>query len=109
MEFLSVELQDRDNDLLQTLAVIGSATGQFIERKHAEEDLKRERDYIEQIIKETPALVVGIAPDGTTTFANPSISRHTGYPTEEIIGKNWWRLFYPGDEYKQVEQLFQRP
>lgn len=106
MEFLSVELQDHDNELLQTFAVIGGAIGQFIERKQAEENLKRERDYIEQIIKETPALVVGIAPDGSTTFANPSIFRHTGYPTEEIIGKNWWRLFFPGDEYKQVDQLF---
>lgn len=106
MEFLSVELQDHDNELLQTFAVIGGAIGQYIERKQAEENLKRERDYIEQIIKETPALVVGIAPDGSTTFANPSISRHTGYPTEEIIGRNWWQLFYPGDEYKQVDQLF---
>jgi len=36
MEFLSGEIQEQDNDLLQTFAVIGSATGQFIERKRAE-------------------------------------------------------------------------
>jgi PAS domain S-box-containing protein len=106
MEFLSRDLRERDKDMLQTFAVISSAIGQFVERKQAEEDLKRQRDYIEQIICETPALVVGIAPDGTTTFANPSVARHTGYPAPELIGKNWWRLFYPGEEYQQVEQLF---
>ncbi len=98
MEFLSREIQERDKDMLQTFSVIGSAIGQFIERRQAAEDLKRERDYVEQIIRDTPALVVGIAPDGTTTFVNPSAARHTGYTQEELIGKDWWQLLYPGDD-----------
>jgi PAS domain S-box-containing protein len=106
MEFLSRQLRELDKDMLQTLAVISGAIGQFVERKHAEEQLKRERDYIEQIIRETPALVVGIAPDGTTTFVNPSVTRHTGYPAPELIGRNWWHLMHPGEEHLQVEQLF---
>ncbi|MDB6022652.1 MAG: Signal transduction histidine kinase [Pedosphaera sp.] len=106
LEFLSRDIEERNQDMLQTFAVIGSAIGQFIERRQAGEDLKRERDYVEQIIRETPALVVGIGPDGTITFVNPSTARNTGYPAEELIGKDWWRLFYPGEEYGQVEQLF---
>ena len=106
MEFLSREIREKDKDVLQTFAVIGSAIGQFIERRQAEEDLKRERDYIGQIIGESPSLIVGIAPDGTTTFVNPAVARHTGYPADELIGKDWWQLFYPGEEYQQVRQLF---
>ncbi len=106
MEFLSRDIREKDRDTLQTFAVIGSTIGQFVERKQAEEDLKRERDYVEEIIRETPALVVGIAPDGTTTFVNPSIAETTGYSSEELIGKNWWQLFYPGAEQQQVEQFF---
>ncbi len=106
MEFLSRDIRERDRDMLQTFTVIGSAIGQFVERRQAEQDLKRERDYIDQIIRETPALVVGVAPDGTTTFVNPSIAQHTGYSSEELIGKNLWQLFYPGGEQQQVEQLF---
>ena len=109
MEFLSAELQEKDNELLQTFAVIGGAIGQFIERKQAEDELKLERDYIQQIIKETPALVVGIAPDGSTTFANPSISRHTGYSSGEIIGKNWWALFFPDEGVPAGRTIVPRP
>jgi PAS domain S-box-containing protein len=106
MEFLSREIRERDKDMLQTFTVIGSAIGQYLERRQAVEDLKRERDYVDQIIRETPALVVGIAPDGTTTFVNPSAARHTGYTEGELIGKNWWQLLYQGKEFQQVEQLF---
>ncbi|MGE3973536.1 MAG: ATP-binding protein [Bdellovibrionales bacterium] len=70
------------------------------------EDLKAERDYTAQIIQGTPSLVVGINPDGTTRFVNPAIENLTGYKKEELIGKNWWATFYPGEEYAQVERLF---
>lgn len=68
--------------------------------------LRAERDYIDQIIQGTPALIVGVKSDGSTTFINPAISRHTGYSPVELIGKNWWQLLYPGEQFKQVEQLF---
>lgn len=68
--------------------------------------LRAERDYIDQIIQKTPALIVGVTPNGATTFINPAVSRHTGYSAEELIGKNWWQLLYPADEYRQVEQFF---
>ena len=106
MEFLSHEMRERDRDMQQTFTVIGSAIGQYIERRQAAEDLKRERDYIDQIIRETPALVVGIAPEGMTTFVNPSAARHTGYTPEELIGKDWWQLLYRGEDFQQVEQMF---
>ena len=70
------------------------------------EELKAERDYTAQIIDGTPSLVVGINPDGVTRFVNPAILNVSGYRKEELIGKNWWTTFYPGEEYKQVEQLF---
>ena len=74
--------------------------------KEAQEDLRRQRDYNDEIIKGTPAMVAGIAPSGLATFVNPSVCKHTGCLPEEIIGRHWWRLFYPGPEYRQVEHLF---
>jgi len=68
--------------------------------------LRSERDFSAWVVSGTPAVVCGIAPDGRTTFINPSGERITGYRAQEIIGKNWWRVFYPGDEYRQVSQLF---
>jgi len=73
--------------------------------KKAQEDLRRQRDYNDEIIKGTPAMVAGIAPSGLATFVNPSVCKYTGYRPDEIIGRDWWRRFYPGREYRQVEQL----
>ena len=76
------------------------------ERKRAKEALRTEREHSSLIINATSAIVCGIAPDGTTTFVNPAGERITGYHAEELLGRNWWRTFYPGDEYRQVERLF---
>ena len=76
------------------------------QRQWTEEALRAERDYSSRIIDRSPAIICGIAPDGRTTFINPAGESITGYKAEEIVRQNWWRTFYPGDEYRQVEQLF---
>jgi PAS domain S-box-containing protein len=76
------------------------------ERKRAEKKLQKEKDFSTSIINGTAAIICGVAPDGATTFINPAGETITGYNAEELIGKNWWTVFYPGDEYRQVEQLF---
>jgi two-component system cell cycle sensor histidine kinase/response regulator CckA len=74
--------------------------------RHAVElDLQRERRLYEHIVSDAPLLIVAIAPDGTTEFMNFAAANVTGYRPEELIGRNWWRILYPGDEYKQVETL----
>ena len=41
MEFFSHEIRQPDQELLNMMATLGSQIGQFIERKHAEEELQR--------------------------------------------------------------------
>jgi two-component system cell cycle sensor histidine kinase/response regulator CckA len=77
------------------------------ERKRFEEALRREKEYTGHVMSAAPTLIVGIAPDGTTTFVNPAITRVTGYKPEEIVGQNWWHIHYPGEEYGQVERLLE--
>ena len=70
-------------------------------------ELQMERDYSSSIVQGSPDIVCRIAQDGTTTFINPAGERLTGYKANELVGKDWWQLFYPGEEQKQVEQLLQ--
>ena len=77
------------------------------QRKRFEEALRNERDYSARIIERTPALVVGLSPDGTTRFTNPAVEKTTGYSSGELIGKNWWNTLFPEKSDKQVEQLRQ--
>jgi PAS domain S-box-containing protein len=76
-------------------------------RKQTEEALKRAKEYTEHIIAAAPTLIVGIAPDGVTTFINRAVTHVTGYESEEMVGQNWWRINYPEAEYLQVEGLFE--
>jgi PAS domain S-box-containing protein len=75
------------------------------ERKFVEEKLKKEKAFSADIINKTPAIICGIAIDGTISFINPAAEALTGYRSEELIGRNWWQLFYPGNEYQQVKKL----
>lgn len=76
------------------------------ERKKMEAALRDERDFSAGIINKAPSIICGVKPDGTTTFINPAGEQITGSRAGQIIGKNWWRTFYPGDDYAQVERLF---
>jgi PAS domain S-box-containing protein len=46
MAFFSQEIRHPDQDLLEMMATIGSQIGQFIERKRAEEELRRSEAYL---------------------------------------------------------------
>lgn len=75
-------------------------------RKQAEEALRKEKEYNSHIVTAAPTLICGIAADGRTISINHAITQVTGYTADELIGANWWQIFYPGEEYWQVEQLF---
>ena len=46
MDFFSQDIRQPDQDLLDMMATIGSQIGQFIERKRAEEELRRNEAYL---------------------------------------------------------------
>lgn len=69
-------------------------------------ELIAQRDFSLGIISGAPYIICGLDKDGVTTFINPAGEKATGYSKEEIIGKNWWKLFYVGEQYKQVEGFF---
>ena len=68
--------------------------------------LQAEKAYLADIIRNSPALICGIAPDGSCNFVNPAAVRATGYSEAELLGQKWWDLLYPGAERGQVDALF---
>jgi len=75
------------------------------EEYRIQEELINERNYAKRIINNAPSLICGLNDKGITTFINPVIEKITGYREDEIIGVNFWKLFFPGDEFYQVENL----
>jgi PAS domain S-box-containing protein len=55
MEFFSPSVQEPDQPLLELMAGLGSQIGQFLERKHAEEAIRRLNEDLERRVRERTA------------------------------------------------------
>jgi PAS domain S-box-containing protein len=59
MEFFSLEIRERDEDILKIFGSIGSQIGQFVQRKQAEAALQKSNELLEQLVRQrTKALRV---------------------------------------------------
>lgn len=55
------------------------------------------------LIEKIPVLVLRMRADGTVVFANHEAERMTGLPTDEIVGRPFWRdAVHPEDRWKMV-------
>ncbi len=61
-------------------------------------------NFYQQIFTDAPVMICCLAPDGSTVAINPAGERLTGYRAEELIGHNFWRVLFPGDDYQQIAQ-----
>lgn len=73
--------------------------------KEAEGKIRQERDFTRHLIEFSPSPVVGLDANGNTNFVNQAALNVIKYKADEVIGKNWWKEFYPKDD-GQVEKLF---
>lgn len=67
--------------------------------------LKEERDYSNNIIRQSPNLIIRINQKQECVFLNPKAQEVTGYSLQDLKGKNYWKVLYPDELYKQVEIL----
>ncbi len=75
--------------------------------KQAEEDLRQEKIYAEQLIDTSNAMIVGLDTAGNITIFNSAAENITGYSKAEAIGKNWFEVFVPKDMYPYVWKKFE--
>ncbi|MBI4343976.1 MAG: PAS domain S-box protein [Euryarchaeota archaeon] len=67
------------------------------ERKRAEEEIKRLKEFNEVIVQKMEEGIVLTDPEGFITFLNPAMERMLGYSKEELLGKNLSDLVSPGN------------
>ncbi|HSE30890.1 MAG TPA: PAS domain S-box protein [Pyrinomonadaceae bacterium] len=87
VEFFSAEIREPDESLLQMFQSVGSQMGQFMERRHAEESLRRRETELQLITENTPLMLTRCSRNLKYVFANRAYADMVGLAPNQIIGK----------------------
>jgi two-component system cell cycle sensor histidine kinase/response regulator CckA len=95
-------LRDEAGTVIGTL----SSGEDVTERRRAEEDLRKERDFNKTLIQASPTFFVAIGADGKTLIMNDAMLRALGYTREEALGKDYLPTFVPEGDRDALSEIF---
>ncbi|HSQ04397.1 MAG TPA: response regulator, partial [Burkholderiales bacterium] len=111
---VSVLKRGADDYLLKDrLTRLGPAVKTALQQRQLREDRKRaqqlliesERRY-RRLVTRMSAILLELAPDGTALFANDAVTALTGYSLDEVLGRNCFDIFLPGNARRQLLGAF---
>ncbi|MFQ5734689.1 MAG: PAS domain S-box protein, partial [Planctomycetaceae bacterium] len=76
------------------------------ERKQAEEELRREHEFIESIIGTAHAVILVLDTEGKVVRINPYFEELTGYTPDEAAGQDWFATFLPRRTLERAREVF---
>ncbi|OPY76637.1 MAG: Blue-light-activated protein [Syntrophorhabdus sp. PtaU1.Bin050] len=102
----SAKLKKSSNDEIGIL--YESIADMLREIERNEEELRRTRGYLGNIIESMPSMLVSIDREGTVTQWNRATEVATGIPSEHALGKNLWLATDFFDSFKEtVEKVIE--
>ena len=76
------------------------------DRKQAQEALRQERDFAEDLIETAQAIVLVLDVKGRIVRFNSYLEKLSGYRLEEVQGKDWFATFLPERNRTLIRELF---
>ena len=96
--------------LIQELAALKRRMAELeqldVVRKQVEESLRREKQFTESIIQTAQVIVMILDTTGSIVSFNPYMQEISGYPLQEVQGKDWFSMFLPERDQDQMRDLF---
>ena len=105
IECFSRKVREADEHFQHLLSDIGAQLGQFIERKHAEEALRRSEALLRQMADAMPQIVWTARADGYTDYYNRRWYEFTGFP-ESFGDQSWQPILHPDDLQRCLDTYF---
>lgn len=103
-EWYNSELSDEAGKLTSILSLVQDVT----ERKQAEQALRQERDFAENLIEMAQAIVLVLDTTGRIVRFNPYMEELSGYRLEEVQGKDWFTTFLPKRCQDSTRHMFKQ-
>ena len=76
------------------------------ERKLAEEKLRNEKHFVENLIETAQVIILVLDPQGRIVHFNPYMEAISGYGLEEVQNKDWFSTFLPECDRDGMRELF---
>jgi PAS domain S-box-containing protein len=97
VEFFSREHRELDQSLLDTMATIGSQVGQFVARRHAEQEVRASESRLRAMLEAALDAVVTMNHRGEVIGWNQAAAAIFGYHASEAVGREMAELIVPPD------------
>jgi PAS domain S-box-containing protein len=98
LEFFSTEVEEPDENLLEVMAHVGTQLGRVIERKRAEQHLRRSEDRFRGLVESSPEAIAVYADNERIVLANAAAAKLIGASSpDELVDKTVWDFVHPED------------
>lgn len=84
--------RDWPPEMVTLLKIVGTIFGNAMERKRFDEALRKEKEFIANVVETAGSLVMVLAPDGRCLRANRAASEITGLSAAELVEKGWHQV-----------------
>jgi len=96
----------RQRNLLETLN--RQLQEDITEHKRIEEALKKEKEFVENLIQTAQVIVLVLDTKGRIVQFNPYMENISGYHLNEVQGKDWFDTFLLEVDRKRIRELFSK-
>ncbi len=100
---LEGRVQERTLDLARTN---GELQQELVERRKAEEQVRRERDRAQQYLDVAGVMMLVLNENGAVSLINGRGCEILGYEEGEIVGTNWFDRFVPAGSRDRLGNIF---
>jgi len=91
--FYSQEIREPDGEVLQMMSTIGSQIGQFIERKRAEEALRRSEQHLRSVVTNAPVVLFALDREGVFTLSEGKGLDDLGLEPGQLVGSSVFEVY----------------
>jgi len=86
---------------------IASMVHDVTERNQSFDALRKQKDFNEKIVQTSNAIIVGLDNNHKIKIFNKGAEKITGYKAKEMIGKDWFEIFFEPDIYDEMSKVWE--